>query len=113
MQSPLSHYCEISTMAEMQQAAATIIATNTVFERLGAEVADILKAYLARNYSICLEPDCLFAVEELAIALHRLVSEQEARSIMQEIRQEMADISSMQKLTTRKKGGTFSFWQVD
>ena len=98
-------------MSEMQQ--STVTATNTVFDRLGAEVAEILKAYLGQYYSIYLEPDSLFAIEEIGIALHRLVGESEARSIMQEIRQEITDVSSMQKLATRKKGSIFSFWRVD
>jgi L-rhamnose mutarotase len=98
-------------MSEMQQ--ATVTATNTVFDRLGAEVSEILKTYLGQNYSIYLESDCLFAIEEIGIALQRLVGENEARSIMQEIKQEIADLSALQRLGTRKRRSSFSFWLVD
>ena len=91
----------------------TVIATNTVLARLGGEIADTLKLYLGQHCSIYLEPDCLFAVEEIGIALQRLVGEQEARSIMQEIRQEIADLANMQKVATRKKGANFAFWHVE
>jgi L-rhamnose mutarotase len=96
------------TMSEMQQ--ATVMATNTIFDRLGAEVSEILKSYLGQYYSIYLEPDCLFAVEEIGIALQRLVGEAEARSIMQEIRQEMADLKSMQERLTKQRKGNLTFW---
>ena len=98
-------------MSEMQQ--ATVTATNTVFDRLGAEVSEILKTYLGQNYSIYLESDCLFAIEEIGIALQRLVGENEARSIMQEIKQEIADLSALQRLGKRKKRSSSSFWLVD
>ena len=91
----------------------TILATNTVLDRLGRETSEIIKWYLGKHYSIYLEADCLFAVEEIAIAMQRLVGESEARSIMQEIRQEIVDLSSMQRLATRQKNNAFSFWQVD
>jgi hypothetical protein len=95
-------------MSEMQQ--TTVTATNTIFDRLGAEVSEILKTYLGQYYSIYLEPDCLFAIEEIGIALHRLVGEDEALSIMQEIRQEMADLKTMQERITRQRKGKLTFW---
>ena len=88
-------------MSEMQQ--TTVTATNTVFDRLGAEVSEILKAYLGQYYSIYLEPDSLFAIEEIGIALHRLVGESEARSIMQEIRQEITDVSSSRHILQKRQ----------
>lgn len=95
-------------MSEMQQ--ATIAATNTVFDRLGAEVSEILKTYLGQYYSIYFESDCLFAIEEIGIALQRLVGESEARSIMQEIRQEIADMKCMQERVTKQRKGKLTFW---
>jgi hypothetical protein len=97
-------------MSDMQQ--TTLLATNTVFARLGQEISEVLKLYLNRQYSICLEPDCLFAIEEIGIALQRLVGEAEAMSLMQEIRQEIADLASMQKLMTKEKKGELAFWRT-
>jgi len=98
-------------MPEMQQ--TIVIATNTVLDRLGQEIGEVLKSYLRNFYSICLEPDCLFAIEEIGIALQRLVGEAEARSIMQEIRQEIADLTSMQKPMTRQISNNLSFWRIE
>jgi hypothetical protein len=92
---------------------ATVTATNTVLDRLGKEVADIVRYYLRNNFAICLEPDCLFAVEEIGIALQRLVGENEARSIIQEIRQEIMDLDAMQKRATRQRKGAFTFWVAE
>jgi hypothetical protein len=110
--SHLYHIIARSTaMPEMQQ--TIVIATNTVLGRLGEEIAEVLKMYLRNEYSICLEPDCLFAIEEIGIALQRLVGETEARSIMREIRQEIADLTSMQKPMTRQESNNLSFWRVE
>jgi hypothetical protein len=103
-------YCVIAKPSAVSELQATVTATNTVLDRLGKEVADIVRYYLRNNFAICLEPDCLFAVEEIGIALQRLVGENEARSIIQEIRQEIMDLDAMQKRTTRQRKGAFTFW---
>jgi hypothetical protein len=103
-------YYNTTISTAVSELQTIVVATNTVIDRLGTEVSEIMKWYLRHNFAICLEPDCLFAVEEVGIALQRLVGETEARSIMQEIRQEMADITSMQKRATRQRKNAFTFW---
>ncbi|HEV8386087.1 MAG TPA: hypothetical protein VGQ03_00540 [Nitrososphaera sp.] len=97
----------------MTELTTTVFATNIVLERLGKEVAEILKKYLHESFSICLEPDCLFAVEELGIAVQRLLGADVAKRLMQDIRDEVEDLSSMQKPATRQKNNNLSFWRVE
>ena len=106
-------YYMTSSLSAMSEFQTIAVAMNTVLDRLGTEVAEIIKWYLRQNFSICLEPDCRFAIEEVAIALQRLVGATEARSIMQEIRQEIDDINSMQRPATRQHKNGFSFWVAE
>ena len=94
----------------MSEIQTTVVATNTVLDRLGKEISEIVRWYLCQNFSICLEKDCLFAIEEIGIALQSIVGEAEARSIMQEIRQEAADLKGMQEQLTKQRKGNLTFW---
>ena len=87
-----------------------VVATNTVLERLGKEIAGLLRVYLRNDYSIFLEPDSQFALEEIGIALQSLVGVEVARSIMQEIRQECIDLKSLQDLGIKHKKRASPFW---
>lgn len=97
----------------MSELTTTVFATNIVFDKFGKEVAEILKKYLHEGFSICLEPDCLFAVEELGIAVQRLLGADVAKRLMQDINDEIEDLTSMQKPMTRQKSNSLSFWRVE
>ena len=76
----------------------TVFATNIVLNRLGKEVAEILRKYLRENFSICFEPDCLFAIEELGIAVQRLLGVEVANALMRDIKIEIENLKPLAKV---------------
>lgn len=82
-------FISLSRKLAMTEMATTILATNAVLDKLGKEAAVLVKKYLNNNFDIRLEPDCLFAIEELGIALQRLLGADVANALMQQIQREI------------------------
>ena len=64
-------------------------AITAIFGRLGDENNAILRRSLRKDYSIDLDKDAIFTLEELRLALHRILGPGGADLLMREIGQEI------------------------
>lgn len=87
----------------------TVFATNVVLDRFGKEVAEILRKYLRENFAICFEPDCMFAIEELGIAVQRLLGVEVANMLMRDIRDEIEGLKPAFKV----QDSNLTYWQIE
>jgi hypothetical protein len=67
-------------------------AINTVFSRLGGENVEMIRNNLRIDYKIDLDGPDLFAIEELQIALQRLVGQHGASLLIREIQSEIQSL---------------------
>jgi hypothetical protein len=94
----------------MTEISTTAFATNSVLDRFGKEIAEIIKKYLSEGYSIRLQPDCAFAIEEIAIALQRLFGTGMTKSLMQDI---TAELEELRPMTRVRYNINSSYWRVE
>ena len=95
-------------MSQAQTETFRVGAVNSVLGSLGEELFSILRDHLQRYYKITLGDDALFTLEELQIALQRMLGDESARLMISEIHYRINDLSKMQLRKTAYHLSSFS-----